>query len=83
MHQSTEPSEDARTRERAAALKAASDACYASPHRPESHYAYGQAWSALGNHANAERAFAAALELADVKAEIASQRPSITLTSER
>jgi tetratricopeptide (TPR) repeat protein len=47
-----------------AALKAASDACHAAPNRPESHYAYGQAWSALGNHANAERAFAEALQLA-------------------
>jgi tetratricopeptide (TPR) repeat protein len=47
-----------------AALKAASDACHAASNRPESHYAYGQAWSALGNHANAERAFAAALQLA-------------------
>jgi Flp pilus assembly protein TadD len=47
-----------------AALKAASDACHAAPNRPESHYAYGQAWSALGNYPNAERAFAAALQLA-------------------
>ena len=47
-----------------AALKAASDACHAAPDRPESHYAYGQAWSALGDHGNAERAFAAALQLA-------------------
>jgi Tfp pilus assembly protein PilF len=46
------------------ALKAASDTCHAAPNRPEAHYAYGQAWSALGNHANAERAFAAALQLA-------------------
>ena len=36
----------------------------AAPNRPEAHYAYGQAWSALGNHTNAERAFAAALQLA-------------------
>ncbi len=47
-----------------AALTAASDACHAAPERPEAHYAYGQAWSALGNHPNAERAFAAALQLA-------------------
>jgi tetratricopeptide (TPR) repeat protein len=47
-----------------AALTAASDACHAAPNRPEAHYAYGQAWSALGNHPNAERAFAAALQLA-------------------
>jgi tetratricopeptide (TPR) repeat protein len=46
------------------ALKAASDACHAAPNRPEAHYAYGQAWSALGNRPNAERAFAAALQLA-------------------
>src|SRR5262252_9860356 len=46
------------------ALKAASDACHAAPNRPEAHYAYGQAWSALGNHFNAERAFAAAVQLA-------------------
>jgi tetratricopeptide (TPR) repeat protein len=47
-----------------AALTAASDACHAAPNGPEAHYAYGQAWSALGNHPNAERAFAAALQLA-------------------
>ena len=52
-----------------AALTAASDACHAAPNRPESHYAYGQAWSALGNHENAERAFAAALQLAPSWAE--------------
>ena len=51
------------------ALKAASDACHAAPNRPESHYAYGQAWSAVGNHSNAERAFAAALQLAPRWAE--------------
>ena len=47
-----------------AALKAASKACHAAPNRPEAHYVYGQAWLALGNHVNAERAFAAALQLA-------------------
>jgi Tfp pilus assembly protein PilF len=47
-----------------AALKAASDACHTAPNRPEVHYVYGQVWSALGNHASAERAFAAALQLA-------------------
>src|SRR5262245_53259443 len=52
-----------------AALKAASDACHAAPNRPESHYTYGHAWSALGNYPNAERAFAAALELAPRWAE--------------
>ena len=52
-----------------AALKAASDACHTAPNRPEAHYAYGEAWSALGNHANAERAFAATLQLAPRWAE--------------
>jgi Tfp pilus assembly protein PilF len=52
-----------------ATLKAASNACHAAPNRPEAHYAYGQAWSALGNHSNAERAFAAALQLAPRWAE--------------
>jgi tetratricopeptide (TPR) repeat protein len=47
-----------------AALQAASDACHAAPERPEAHYAYGQAWSALGNHRNVERAFAEAIRLA-------------------
>src|SRR5262245_18209798 len=47
-----------------AALKAASDAVHASPDRPEALYVYGQACSALGNHRNAERSFAAALQLA-------------------
>jgi tetratricopeptide (TPR) repeat protein len=52
-----------------AALKVASDACHAAPHRPEAHYVYGEAWSALGNHPNAERAFAAAVQLAPRWAE--------------
>jgi Tfp pilus assembly protein PilF len=47
-----------------AALIAASDACHAAPGLPQAHYAYGQAWSALNRHANAERAFAAAVQLA-------------------
>src|SRR5277367_3660542 len=48
----------------AAALAAASAACHADPGRPEAHYAYGQAWSALGERRNAERAFAEAVRLA-------------------
>ena len=46
-----------------AALDAASDACRAESGRPEPHYLYGQAWTALGNHPRAERAFAEALRL--------------------
>jgi Tfp pilus assembly protein PilF len=46
-----------------AALEAASAACQAAPDRPEAHYIYGQAWSAVGAHATAERAFAEALRL--------------------
>jgi Tfp pilus assembly protein PilF len=46
-----------------AALRAASDACHAAPKMPAAHYAYGQAWSALGQYNNAERAFAAAIQL--------------------
>ncbi len=52
-----------------AALQAASDACHATPHRPEVHSAYGQAWSALGEHGNAERAFAPAVEQAPTWAD--------------
>ena len=47
-----------------AALTAASDACHAAPNRPEPHYAYGQAWIALGEPARAEQAFAAAIRIA-------------------
>jgi Tfp pilus assembly protein PilF len=47
-----------------AALYAASAACRAAPERPQAHYVYGQAWSALGDHARAERAFAEAIKLA-------------------
>ena len=47
-----------------AALVAASDACHAAPHLPQTHYAYGQAWLALNEPARAERAFADALRLA-------------------
>ena len=47
-----------------AALRAGSAACHAGPDRPEPHYAYGEAWTALGEHARAEQAFAAALQRA-------------------
>jgi Tfp pilus assembly protein PilF len=47
-----------------AARDAASAACHAGPERPQAHYVYGQAWSALGDHARAERAFAEAIKLA-------------------
>lgn len=47
-----------------AALRAASDACHAAPHRREPHYAYGQAWLALNEPARAEQAFVAALRIA-------------------
>ena len=47
-----------------AALQAASDACHAAPGLPAAHYAYGQAWAALGETGRAERAFAAAIRLA-------------------
>jgi Tfp pilus assembly protein PilF len=52
-----------------AALVAASEACHRASHLPQAHYVYGQAWSALGNEAHAERAFAAALQLAPNWAE--------------
>ncbi len=45
------------------ALTAASEACHAAPGDPRAHYAYGQAWSALGKPALAERAFAEAVRL--------------------
>jgi Flp pilus assembly protein TadD len=45
------------------ALKAASAACYAAPTVAQCHYAYGQAWSARGDHAQAERAFAETVRL--------------------
>lgn len=48
----------------AGALKTASAACHAAPHLPEPHYAYGQAWLALGEDARAEQAFAAAIQRA-------------------
>ena len=46
-----------------AALTAASNACHAAPHLREPHYAYGQAWLALGQPAQAQQAFAAALQI--------------------
>ena len=49
--------------EHRAALYAASAACHAAPGRPEPHYAYGQAWTALDEHGRAEQAFAMALQL--------------------
>jgi tetratricopeptide (TPR) repeat protein len=49
---------------RQAALLAASAACHAAPHLPQPHYAYGQAWLGLDRPADAERAFAAALQIA-------------------
>jgi Tfp pilus assembly protein PilF len=51
------------------ALGAASEACHCASHLPQAHYVYGQAWSALGNEAQAERAFAAAIQLAPNWAE--------------
>lgn len=52
-----------------AVLQAASEACHAAPHLAEAHYAYGEAWRALGDHARAEQAFAAALQRAPGWAE--------------
>jgi tetratricopeptide (TPR) repeat protein len=46
------------------ALRAASEACHEAPQAPQPHYAYGEAWLALGQHANAVRAFAEAVRLA-------------------
>jgi Tfp pilus assembly protein PilF len=42
---------------------AASEACHLAPQWPQGHYAYGQAWSALGDHVRAERAFGEAVRL--------------------
>src|ERR1700677_4438005 len=52
-----------------AALEAASEACRLDSLCPEHHYAYGQVWSALGEHALAERAFAEAMRLRPAWAE--------------
>jgi tetratricopeptide (TPR) repeat protein len=52
-----------------AALTAASEACHAAPNRPEPHYAYGEAWVALGEPARAEQAFAAAIQIAPAWAD--------------
>jgi len=46
-----------------AALVAASEACWRAPKLPAAHYAYGQAFAALGEAARAEQAFAAAIQL--------------------
>jgi tetratricopeptide (TPR) repeat protein len=46
-----------------AALHAASEACWRAPRLAAAHYAYGQAWAALGKPARAEQAFAAAIKL--------------------
>ncbi len=51
------------------ALVAASEACHRAPDWPQAHYVYGQAWSALGRDAEAERAFAAAIQLAPLWAD--------------
>jgi Flp pilus assembly protein TadD len=51
------------------AVAAASEACHRASHLPQAHYVYGQAWSALGDHARAEQAFAASLQLAPRWAE--------------
>ena len=53
----------ARARRRRAALQAASEACWRAPDMPEAHYAYGQAFAALGAPARAEQAFARAIQL--------------------
>lgn len=45
------------------ALEAARDACLAEPNWAEAHYAYGQAWTAVGRPERAEQAFAMALKL--------------------
>jgi tetratricopeptide (TPR) repeat protein len=59
----------ARAGDTRAALAAASEACHAAPHLPEPHYAYGEAWLAVGEPARAELAFAHALQLAPAWAE--------------
>jgi Tfp pilus assembly protein PilF/hemolysin-activating ACP:hemolysin acyltransferase len=45
------------------ALRAASEACHAAPDHPHVHYTYGECWLALSEPAQAERAFARALNL--------------------
>jgi tetratricopeptide (TPR) repeat protein len=50
-------------RQNHAALQAASEACWRGPKLAPAHYAYGQAWAALGEAARAEQAFAAAIQL--------------------
>jgi tetratricopeptide (TPR) repeat protein len=46
-----------------AALAAASEACWRAPKLAATHYAYGQAFAALGEPGRAEQAFAAAIQL--------------------
>ena len=46
------------------ALAAASDACHLAPHLAAPHYAYGEAWLALGDPGRAAQAFAAAVQIA-------------------
>jgi len=59
----------ARAGDTRAALAAASDACHSAPHLAQPHYAYGEAWLALGEPARAEQAFAAAIQIAPAWAE--------------
>jgi tetratricopeptide (TPR) repeat protein len=47
-----------------AALRAASDACHAAPQLPRPHYAYGEAWRALGDPVRTAQAFGEAVRLA-------------------
>jgi tetratricopeptide (TPR) repeat protein len=58
-----------RVGDRQAALTAAGEACQIAPNRPETHYAHGQAWLALGDPAKAEQAFAAAIRIAPAWAD--------------
>ena len=58
-----------------AALAAASDACWRAPEAPAAHYAYGQAWLALGEALEAQRAFAAAIREARLARRLAQPHP--------
>jgi tetratricopeptide (TPR) repeat protein len=58
-----------RAGETRAALHAASEACHDTPDLPQPHYAYGEAWLALGDPARAEQAFAAAIQIAPAWAD--------------
>jgi Tfp pilus assembly protein PilF len=57
------PSRISRSATNRAALVAASEACWRAPKLAAAHYAYGQAWAALGEAEHAEQAFAAAIQL--------------------